>query len=340
MKDKFAVSMFGQKRLKSKKVSIIVPVHNAEKTLDVCISSILEQDYDNIECILVENNSSDCSSAICSKYAEKYNNVSAVSITETGVSNARNKGMDMVTGDIIGFCDADDFLEPGAIKTIVQAFQNDSDVDAVFCGFNIGIKQKNNGISKKYRGLKEKKISVKKALQLAIINDSIMGSVWNKYYKAENLKNLCFDSTLDFCEDMHFNAQLLSAMKSNRKVKIVSEPVYCYMENPDSATHNEEILFDENSELKYIVALKAIMRDCCIDKATLSMIKMRIACFCIDFLTCMEIDEAKKCNLEKMLCENYRYLLLNWFRNNWKWNLKRICRGWIFLRKIKNSDLH
>lgn len=319
--------------IKSKKVSIIVPVHNAEKTLDVCVNSILEQDYDNIECLLIENNSSDCSSAICLKYAEKYDNVNAVSIAETGVSNARNKGLDMATGDIIGFCDADDFLELGAIKKIVKEFQNDSDIDVVFCGFNIGIKQQNNSIDKEYRGLKENKISVKKALQLTLINDSIMGSVWNKYYKAENLKNLCFDSTLSFCEDMHFNARLLSTLKSNKKVKIVSEPIYCYMENPDSVTHNEKVLFNEHNELKYIVALKAIIRDCSIDRTTLSMIKMKIACFCIDSLNCMEGDEAKNNNLKKELCQNYRYLLSNWFRNNWKWNLKRIYYGWKFLRK-------
>ena len=55
----------------TKKVSIIVPVHNAEKTLNMCVESIINQDYGNIECILVENNSTDSSGASCLKYADE-----------------------------------------------------------------------------------------------------------------------------------------------------------------------------------------------------------------------------------------------------------------------------
>lgn len=314
-----------------KKVSIIVPVHNAEKTLDVCVKSIINQDYGNIECILVENNSTDNSNASCLKYAEEYDNIITTSIAEHGVSNARNKGLNMATGDIIGFCDADDFLKSGAIKTIVKEFQNDSDVDAVFCGFSIGNKKSNEILEKEYRSLRESKISAKKALQLTLINDSIMGSVWNKYYASSVLRNMYFDSMLSFCEDMHFNAQVLNKMDSGRKVKIISKPLYCYMENPDSVTHNEEYLFDKNNELKYIVALNAIIRDCILDKTTLSMVKMKIACFCIDSLTCMDIDEVKQEKLKRLLMENYWHLLTNLFRNNWKWNLKRIYYGWKIL---------
>lgn len=278
----------------TKKVSIIVPVHNAEKTLNMCVESIINQDYGNIECILVENNSTDSSGA---------------------------------SGDIVGFCDADDFLEPGAIKAIVKEFQDDAEVDAVFCGFNIGIKNSDSIIKKEYRGLKERKVSAPKALQLTIIDDSVMGSVWNKYYEASVLKNTYFDSMLSFCEDMHFNAKVLSKMNPSRKVKIISKPIYCYMENPDSVTHDVARLFNENNELKYIIALNAIARDCILDKTTLSMIKMKVACFCIDTLTCMNIDEAKKEKLESLLRKNYWYLLTNIFRNNWKWNFKRTFYG-------------
>ena len=310
-----------------KKVSIIVPVHNAEKTLDACVKSIINQDYGNIECILVENNSTDSSGVSCLKYADKYDNVIAISIAERGVSNARNRGLNMASGDIVGFCDADDFLEPGAIKAIVKEFQDDAEVDAVFCGFNIGIKNSNSTIKKEYRGLKERKVSVSKALQLTIIDDSVMGSVWNKYYEAPVLKNTYFDSMLSFCEDMHFNAKVLSKMNPSRKVKIISEPLYCYMENSDSVTHDEARLFDENNELKYITALNAIIRDCALDKTTLSMVKMKIACFCIDSLTRINVDGVKKKKLESLLRRNYWYLLINLFRNNWKWNLKRTFYG-------------
>ncbi len=316
-----------------KKVSVIVPVHNASGTLDRCVNSILKQNYDNIECILVENGSTDSSREMCLEYATQYREIIAVTCDQSGVSNARNKALDLATGDIIGFCDADDFLEENAIEIIEREFQKNPILVAVFCGFSIGIPEKNGNITKEYRGLKTQQVSVEKALQLTLVNDSVMGSVWNKYYRAEVLKHIRFDNSLSFCEDMHFNMKVLNSIPTRRIVKIISNPLYCYMENIESVTHNEELLFDENNDLKYIVALKAIIRDCSLDRITMSMVRMKIACFCIDSLDSMDIDEKKKNKLKSLLCENYKYLLLNWFRNNWKWNVKRIYYGWKYYRK-------
>lgn len=105
------------------KVSIIIPVHNAENTLNRCIESVVCQSYKNIECILVENGSSDNSPFLCSMYAEKYKNIISKSIGSKGVSYARNCGLSLATGDIIGFCDADDFLEINAIELAVNEFK-------------------------------------------------------------------------------------------------------------------------------------------------------------------------------------------------------------------------
>ena len=104
----------------SLKVSIIIPVHNSNKTLDFCINSIIMQNYGNIECILIENGSSDNSRAKCIEYTKKYNNVLFKSTEIMGVSNARNLGLEIASGDIIGFCDADDFLENNAVSTVFK----------------------------------------------------------------------------------------------------------------------------------------------------------------------------------------------------------------------------
>ena len=318
------------------KVSVIIPIHNSEATLARCIDSILFQSYKNVECVLIENGSNDNSKKLCSDYAEKYKNIVYDSVEETGVSNARNIGLSLVTGDIIGFCDADDYLEDDAISLIVKSFVDNSKIGVVFCGFNIGHSDKDN-IIKEYRGIREQTISTQKALQLTLVNDAVMGSVWNKYYRKNLLKNIKFDKSLSLCEDMHFNAIALNSVESDYVVKIISKPLYCYIENPCSVTHDEGILFDEKDELKYIVALKAIIRDCTLDKSTLSMAKMKIACFAIDFCTCRKIDENKKRNLIAEIHKNYAYLIKNLFVNNWKWNLKRLYYGWKILQKKKNS---
>ena len=310
-----------------KKVSIIVPVHNASGTLDRCVNSILKQNYDNIECILVENGSTDSSREMCLEYATQYREIIAVTCDQPGVSNARNKALDLATGDIIGFCDADDFLEENAIEIIEREFQKNPILVAAFCGFSIGIPEKNGNITKDYRGLKTQQVSVEKALQLTLVNDSVMGSVWNKYYRAEVLKHIRFDNSLSFCEDMHFNMKVLNSIQTTRIVQIISNPLYCYMENSESVTHNEEILFDENNDLKYIVALKKIEADCNLDKKTTGFVKMKIACFAIDLMISKKLDQSKNEKLIAELKENYRYLLRYINQNNLKWNIKRVFQG-------------
>lgn len=317
------------------KVSIIIPVHNAENTLNRCIESVLCQSYKNIECILVENGSSDNSPFLCSMYAEKYKNIISKSIGSKGVSYARNCGLSLATGDIIGFCDADDFLEINAIELVVDEFKKNENVISVFGAFNIGTIDENGILHNTYKGLRNKKISIPKAMELVIVNDSVMGSVWNKYYRTEVLKNMSFDCSLSYCEDMHFNVKVLNSIRSKKKVKVISSKLYCYMENVNSLTHSEDILFDDKDELKYIVALKKIENECKSNKRIKRLCKMKIACFSIDNLKTTNINNIKRQNLFRELNENYLYLVLNFWKNNWKWNLKRILNGIIFLCEDK-----
>lgn len=269
------------------KVSIIVPVHNAFQTLDRCVESILNQSYKDIECILVENGSNDRSKMLCLEYAEKYDNVIAVSNSTSGVSDARNRGLLIATGDIIGFCDADDFLEPEAICSIVEVFQNDPSINVVIGAFYRGCFI-DGLLRKEYVGLKNQIVTATRALQLMVVNDSVMGSVWNKYYRAKVLRNKEFSPELSFCEDMHFNAQVLSSLSQKSSVKIIQNSVYCYMENMESITHQKQLLFDKDGRLKYIVALENIIKDCCLDKKTISVVKMKMTCLAIDTLQNME----------------------------------------------------
>lgn len=323
------------------KVSIIVPVHNSENTLIRCIDSILLQDYKNMECILIENGSVDNSKILCFKYAEKYKNIIFKSVKAIGVSNARNIGLSIATGDIIGFCDTDDFLEKNAIRKVVDEFTKNPIIAAVFTGFNVGILSENGNIIKQPRGIKNQIIANRKAIQLTLINDSVMGSVWNKYYRADLLKGKAFDKGLSFCEDMHFNVLVLESMQDCYLVKVISNPLYCYVQNPKSVTHNDDILFDDNNDLKYIVALKKIKEDCKLDKKNNDLIKMKIACFSIDYFHKTGMDDYKKRKLILELQKNYKYLFRYIFINDWKWNIKRILYGFMILicNKLSNHRL-
>ena len=94
------------------KISVIVPVYNTEKFLNNCIESILNQTHKNLEVIIIDDGSTDNSPAICDEYAKKDSRVKVIHKENGGVSSARNAGLDIASGEYIGFIDGDDVIEP------------------------------------------------------------------------------------------------------------------------------------------------------------------------------------------------------------------------------------
>ena len=98
------------------KVSIIMPVYNSEKYLEHAVNSILSQDFDDFELILVDDGSPDNSGQICDDFAKKDKRVKVIHKQNGGICSARNAGLDLAQGEYIGFCDNDDEYLPHLIK--------------------------------------------------------------------------------------------------------------------------------------------------------------------------------------------------------------------------------
>lgn len=308
------------------KVSIIVPAHNAAATVEACVRSILEQDYTRLECILVENGSTDETPALCGRLAEADGRIRVAVSQRAGVSEARNLGLELAAGDIIGFCDADDFLEPGAVGTVVSLFEADPEILGVIGAFDRG-EMTTEGIRKQYRGKKRlRKLSAGKALMLTVGSRAVMGSVWNKYYRADAAKRIRFDASLSLCEDMHYNAMLLSAFP-DAKLAYTDRPLYCYVVNEQSVTHQADRLYAANGELKYIGALKKILQDCRLSAACQSVVRMQLAVFAIDYLYAGEADGVRKTKLRAELKQNYRYLLRSMARFDFAEHMKQVVKA-------------
>ena len=92
-------------------LSIIVPVYNVEKYIGKCIESIVNQTYKDLEIILVDDGSTDNSGKICDEWARKDKRIKVIHKKNGGLSDARNAGLDICTGDYIGFVDSDDYIE-------------------------------------------------------------------------------------------------------------------------------------------------------------------------------------------------------------------------------------
>ncbi len=101
-------------------ISIIVPVYNVENQIERCIKSLLSQTYKNIEIILIDDGSTDNSYNICSKYADIDKRIKLIHQENSGVSKARNTGIEICKGDYIGFVDSDDYIEPTMYNTLLK----------------------------------------------------------------------------------------------------------------------------------------------------------------------------------------------------------------------------
>ena len=114
------------------KISFIVPIYNAESYLERCLWSIVNQSYTNIEIILVNDGSEDSCDEICRSWQEQDRRIQYFYQENTGVSSARNLGLDMAKGDFISFVDADDYLELDFVKELLSVAQKDKS-DIICC---------------------------------------------------------------------------------------------------------------------------------------------------------------------------------------------------------------
>lgn len=119
------------------KFSVIIPVYNVEQYLKECIESILKQDYDNYELILVDDGSTDNGASVCKYYAESDHHIIFIQQINQGVSVARNTGLNKATGNYLLFVDADDWLNTCALHVLYRVIKKHNEPDIIQSGYSI-----------------------------------------------------------------------------------------------------------------------------------------------------------------------------------------------------------
>ena len=113
------------------KISVIIPVYNAEQYLKDCVDSIINQSYQNFELILVDDGSSDNSPKICDDYAAKDNRIIVIHKSNNGVSAARKTGLDNASGDYIMYVDSDDWLDINTMERCIGVVHKNPKIGCV-----------------------------------------------------------------------------------------------------------------------------------------------------------------------------------------------------------------
>lgn len=187
-------------------ISVIVPVYNTEKHIQECIDSILKQTYQNIECILVDDGSTDGSPLVLDNYSQKDSRIRVIHKTNGGVISARKEGVQNAKGDYIYFIDADDTIEPDAIELIANEI--------------------NEGLDMILFEKSQNRLLDKEEYIAGLLTRNISWSNWGNLYK----KELFDDYT--FCTPRYFNVgeDFLTALRiaKNIKGRIITKNTHKY----------------------------------------------------------------------------------------------------------------
>lgn len=284
------------------KVSIIVPVYNVEKYVEKCLNSLISQSYKNIEIILIDDGSKDNSGKICDEYKRKDSRIKVVHKENAGVSEARNSGIQKVTGEYLCFVDADDFVMNDYIEYMHQLIVKDSS-DIAIC-------------TKMFSNFNEKQTSDEMIENLdgensviRILNYRMPIGVYSRIFK----KDLIDDNRIRFLKDIYmgegFNFNVACFQKA-KKVIISNYKVYYYRrDNVTSATSNFSIKKCENS----LYAMKIMNNNLLIrTDRVINSWKYAVWRTYSDAFDYMCLGNGKKDNLDKF--KEYK----NYIKNNYK----------------------
>lgn len=225
------------------KVSVIIPVYNAETYIRQCIESVLNQTYNHFEIILINDGSTDNSLSIIKEYSTKDSRVKVLSIENSGVSVARNIGIDTATGDYITFVDSDDWVEPDMLKYAVENINNtESDITIWSYYKNYYNKEiKCSFFPQTDRVFEEnKEILYLKAIYGRYSKDIVtegvsLGTTWCKLYRTDFIKNnmLKFNPQLIRAQDTIFS---IYAFRYAKRISYFDKNLYHYRISNSSTT--------------------------------------------------------------------------------------------------------
>lgn len=210
-----------------KKISVIIPVYNAEDYLVICINGLINQTYNNMEFIFIDDGSTDKSLAILTEYEKQDSRIKVIHQDNKGVSASRNKGLELATGDYIGFVDSDDIIDKNMYERLANSILK-SNSDIAICQ-HIAFKNK----FEFKIGLGEKLVRKEEAIKIMLEENKISNFLWDKLFKKELFKDIRFRENEIF-EDLDTIYRLIDKSK---KISLLDDIMYAYFQRDNSYVH-------------------------------------------------------------------------------------------------------
>lgn len=208
-------------------ISIIVPIYKVEPYLDRCIRSIAEQTYDNLEIILVDDGSPDNCPAMCDAWAAKDRRIKVIHKENGGLSDARNAGLALATGEYVSFIDSDDHIAPEFIARLLGAVTK-TGAQVAECATDY-VDEEGNVLRLRNAADVEEMDKIQ-ALQRLVQENGVYQTVWNKLYRREIIADIPF-AVGKLNEDEFWTYQVFDRIK---KLAVVPDPLYHYLQRSGS----------------------------------------------------------------------------------------------------------
>ena len=241
------------------RVSVIIPVYNAEKTLERCVESVALGEYRDVEIILVEDRSKDRSWEICLELSKRFENVRCYqNETNCGVSHTRNHGMQYARGEYVLFVDSDDWVSGKYVKEMLEAADRYPDT-LVICGLHFidrvaGFRRKylwNDG---------EKSVArVERTQFFSLAEQFLLQQLWNKIFRRELIEadGITFDESQTMGEDFQFVLAYLEAAQV-KSCTVVNQPLYYYIRANNNSLMSRFGLTESDHEFARMERLRNI----------------------------------------------------------------------------------
>lgn len=212
-------------------ISVIVPIYDVEQYICRCVDSIIAQTYKHLEIILVDDGSTDNCPQICDEYAKKDSRIRVIHKKNGGLSDARNAGMDVATGEYISFIDSDDYVSNDFIETLYNAAISENS-DIVECSV---VKFYEDEHFDEYKDdLKIASFNTEESLSKLIAENPFKQHVWNKLYKADLVLDIPY-AVGKLNEDEFWTYQIFGRAK---RVTRVNKTMYYYFQRQSSIMGN------------------------------------------------------------------------------------------------------
>ena len=208
-------------------VSILIPVYNAAAFLSKCLYSVLNQTYQDLQVVIVDDGSKDHTLEVCQSYAEKDSRIEVYHQENQGVSPTRNHLLEKVKGDYVLFVDADDWIELDMVEYLVS-LATEVGAEMVMCDRVI------NDAKPSDKKPVVNILSQEEAIHDFLLHEYFVGALWNKLFKRSVVEGLSFHKDIWYGEDALFTWYVLQNVNM---VAICDKQLYHYYMNEESISH-------------------------------------------------------------------------------------------------------